>query len=242
VSDKINLITRIFISIILEGIWRENMGYPRLIAITGIDGSGKTTICRYLVAYLNVRGYKTKHVWMRSLHTLAYNISKIIEYLSGSNLIMNPNNKRIKRFNYSHYAGIWPYIEFISIIPLIIFKIHFPLLLGYTLIADRCTIDTVITIATYLHDPSFIKRRISKILLSTIPKESLIIFFETDIQTILKRKPNIEFTESEIKSQIMLYDVLTKTMGVNRVVTSNVDINETFKAVHNIIKNNFREN
>lgn len=213
------------------------MGYPRLIAITGMDGSGKTTICKPLLNYLKLKGYKVRYVWLRSLHSLAYSLSKIVEYLSGPNLILNPNNRPIKRFDGSPYASIWPFIEFISIIPLIIFKIYIPLLLGYTVISDRCIIDTVITIATHIHDPFFIKSRISRILLATIPKGALIIYFKTDIKTTLERKPDIEFTENEIKSQMMLYDVLTKRMVVSLLNTSKLNVDETFKEVLKIIEN-----
>lgn len=213
------------------------MIYPRLIAVTGIDGSGKTTICGPLVNYFALKGYKTRYIWIRSLHSLAYALAKIIEYLSGPKVIVNPNNKMIERFDGSPYASIWPLIEFISIIPLIIFKIYLPLLLGYIVISDRCTIDTVVTIATHIHDPFFIKSRISRILLATIPKGAVIIYLETDIKTMLERKPDIEYSEEEINSQMMLYEVLAKVIDAHRVITSNADVDETFKAVLNIIEN-----
>jgi hypothetical protein len=212
------------------------MAYPRLIALTGMDGSGKTTACIPLVKYFRSRGYKTKYVWIRSLHSFAYAFSKILESLSGPNVIVNPDRRRIRRFDGSPYAGIWTLIEFVSVLPLIIFKIRLPLLLGYTVVSDRCAIDTVISIAAYIRNPLFVKGCLSRILLATIPKGVTIIYFETDLKTILKRKPNIEYTEDEIKVQLMLYDVLTRVMGTYRVKTSENDVNETFKAVLNIIE------
>jgi len=212
------------------------MSYPRLIALTGMDGSGKTTVCVPLLSYFRSRGYKTKYVWIRSLHSFAFAFSKILESLSGPNVIVNPNGRRIRRFDGSPYAGVWPLIEFVSVLPLIIFKIRLPLLLGHTVVSDRCAIDTVISIATYIRKPLFVKGCLSRILLATIPKGVTIIYFETDLETILKRKPNIEYTEDEIKVQLMLYDVLTSAMGTHRIETSEKNVDETFKAVLNIIE------
>ena len=53
------------------------MKRPRLIVITGIDGSGKTTIARLLTKQLRSEDIKTRYVWIKSLHTLAYLLSRV---------------------------------------------------------------------------------------------------------------------------------------------------------------------
>ena len=73
-----------------------------IIVITGIDGSGKTTIARHLLNLLLHRGYKARIVWVKSLHTLAYLIYKFFQKTWGTEYIINPNNIIVE-----HYTTPW---------------------------------------------------------------------------------------------------------------------------------------
>jgi len=53
---------------------------PLLIAINGIEGSGKTTFAKQLVAFLNAEHYQTIHVSIDGYHN-----TKTIRYQQGSN-------------------------------------------------------------------------------------------------------------------------------------------------------------
>jgi len=213
-----------------------SMHYPRFIAITGIDGSGKTTIAKRLIKYLKSRGYGTKYVWIKSLHSFAYVLSNLLTLLVGYQVVVNPNNVDVKRFDHSRYRRFWPLIEFISVLPLFVSKIYLPFSLGYVIVSDRCVIDTVVTISTRIKDPFFMNSCISRILLRMVPKGAVIIHFNVELTDVLKRKPDIEYTFTEINHQILLYNLLARRMGAHTVNTSELSINETLEATLNAIR------
>ena len=149
------------------------MKTPRLIVITGFDGSGKTTIAKLLVKSLKSKGYRTKYVWIKSLHTLAYLISRIFESQGWHRLVKNPNEIVVSRFELprSRLAEkIWPTIEFISVLPWIIFKVNLAILFGFTIVADRYIIDTIVSIAMRAQNSFFVESFLGKLLLRMIPK------------------------------------------------------------------------
>jgi len=212
------------------------MGHLRLVAITGIDGSGKTTIAGCLIKHLTSKGYRTKYVWIKSLHSFAYLLSNFLKLLLGPQVTANPNKVDVERFDHSRYNHFWPFIELISILPLLVFKVYLPILLGYVIVSDRCLIDTVITISTRIGDPSFVNSRTGKILLRLMPKGAIVIHFDVDLNSVLKRKPDIEYTLDEIEFQILLYRLLARATGAHTVKTSELSVNETLKATLNAIR------
>jgi len=189
------------------------MKNPRCIVISGIDGSGKTTLAYWLVKYLRSKGCKTKYVWIRSPHTFAYLISRMLIHLGWHRTFRNPNGIAVSRFEL--YEGtfarkIWPVIEFFSVLPLIIFKVWLPLLLGYKIICDRYVIDTMVSIALNTRNMSFPDSFFGTLSLKMMPKECAVIFLDTDLSTVLKRRSDIEYSINEIKNEKKLYRVLAR--------------------------------
>lgn len=134
------------------------MNNLRFIIITGIDGTGKSTLTNSLIQYLRFKGYKSKYVRIRYQHTIAYLISRILIFLGWFRTFRNPNGVLISRFEVLESIfskKIWPIIEFISVLPLIIFKVKIPLLLGYRIVCDRYTIDTIVSIALHTRNMNF---------------------------------------------------------------------------------------
>lgn len=189
------------------------MKKPRCITISGLDGSGKTTLANQLVEYLKSKGYKTKYVWIRSPHTFAYLISRILMRLGWRRTFRNPNGIAISRFKL--YEGtfarkIWPAIEFFSIIPLIIFKVWLPNLLGYRIICDRYVIDSLVSIALTTRDMNFPDSFLGALLLKTMPKKCASLFLDADLSTVLKRRRDVEYSIDEIKNEMKLYRALIR--------------------------------
>lgn len=202
------------------------MKNPSCIAISGLDGSGKTTLADSLVEYLRSKGYKTKYVWIRSPHTFAYLISRILIHLGWHRTFRNPNGIAISRFEL--YEGtfarkIWPAIEFFSILPLIIFKVWLPHLLGYRVICDRYVIDSTVSIALNTRDMNFPDSFLGALLLKAMPKKCALIFLDADLSTVLKRRRDVEYSIDEIKNEMKLYRALirkVKTFSFNSATQS----------------------
>lgn len=196
------------------------MQEPRYIAIIGADGSGKTTLAYWLVGLLQSKGYRSRYVWIRSQHTLAYVISLMLRPLGWQRSFRNPNGILVSRFETlagSFTKKMWPIIEFISVLPLIILKVKLPLLLGYTLVSDRCTIDTTVSVALATRNMSFTNGFLGDLLLKMMPKERIIIFLDADSSTVLRRKPDVHNSIEEINDMMRLYRVMARKTRVHLI-------------------------
>jgi len=210
------------------------MKNPRCIVISGIDGSGKTTLVSWLVKYLRSKGYRAKYVWIKSKHTFAYLISQILEPLGWQRTFRNPNGIIISRFELydSRFARkVWPTIEFLSALPLIIFKVKLPLLLGYRIVLDRYMIDTITSIALSTKNMKFADSFLGRLLLKMMPKGSASILLDIDLSTVLERRPDIEYSYDEIRNAIGLYRTLTRKMKSVSLDTDTLAVEQTKKRV-----------
>ena len=216
------------------------MNHPSFINVTGIDGSGKTTIARLLIKQLRSEDIKTRYVWIKSLHTLAYLISRIFESRGWRRLVKNPNNTIVSRFelpNSRSAEKIWSIIEFISVLPWIIVKVNLAIFFGFTVVSDRYTIDSIISIAMRTRSPSFVESFLGKLLLRMMPKEAAVIYLDVDLDTVLKRKHDIEYTADEIQGQIVLYRLLAEKMGAYLIDTTMLSIEDVKTKVVDFVSN-----
>ncbi len=196
------------------------MKKARYIAIIGADGSGKTTLADWLVSFLQLKGYNTQYAWIRSQHTLAYLISRVLATLGWQRSFLNPNGILVSRFEVrgdTFSKRIWSVIEFISVLPLVIFKVKLPLLLGHTVVSDRCTIDTTVSVALTTRNMNFTNGFLGGLLLRMLPKEHVIVFLDADTSIVLQRKPDIINSLEEIDNMIWLYRVMARKTTVHSI-------------------------
>ncbi len=207
-----------------------------LYIITGMDGTGKTTLAKFIIDHLNCAGYRTRYVWMRHHHTIAFLLSQILIKLGWETEFINQNNVKVRRFDIKkQYISqmIWLFIEYISVIIKIFFSVYIPILLGYKVVTDRYIIDTIITLKLQMKTRSF--KKIEKILMSLIPKNARIIVLTANISTILERRNDIEFTYEEILTGLKYYEEYSLNNNLYIFNTSNYNQNELFNQIYKII-------
>jgi len=157
---------------------------PAAIIFFGPDGSGKTTQADLLVKELGRRGIKSRKLWLRSLHTLAFVLSKL------AMRVQHLENVYEFRAKYSHkrfFRRIWYFIEFISILPLVVFKFFLPVSKGYTIVAERYVIDWIASLSYVSRNESMANSLVAKTVMRFIPKNSLLIYIDANYDVIYKR-------------------------------------------------------
>lgn len=147
---------------------------PRIIIFFGPDGSGKTTQAGLLSDQLKSRGFSVKQIWMRSLHTLAFLISRIAQQFLKLNDVYEFRSK------YVRHSNLWYLVEFVSIIPVILFRVYLPLLRGHIVVADRLVIDWIVSVAYWTHNPPFINSHWADFALTLIPKDAIMIYIDAE--------------------------------------------------------------
>ncbi|ADI31953.1 hypothetical protein [Staphylothermus hellenicus] len=203
-----------------------------LICLFGADGSGKTSIARYLAKYLRSQGWNTSIAWLRGSHTLASILARL---LSRFNVFRGNCNPYYRICISSSMRKPWIFIEFISILPIIFLKFLAPKLLGRIVVAERCPIDFLVWLIITLRDQrvihSFWGRTTLSLALSICDK---IIYIRADQEALLSRRKGFE-EEYLIPAQLRIYDQLAEWLRTQYIDTTNKTVAESISEIIRII-------
>ncbi|MEM2507191.1 MAG: hypothetical protein QXF61_09145, partial [Nitrososphaeria archaeon] len=163
---------------------------PVMVHFFGPDGSGKSTHVNILLKVFRKRNVKAKKCWVRSPHTLAFLLWRLFVKIGFCRSVYNPLGTPFKFPAVDRNEMLrllWGLVEFFGILPMV-FKIRIMMFKGYKLIAERYILDSVVTIAYFINDMSFLKSRLARLLFNFIPKNTVFIFLDSDYQTIFRRR------------------------------------------------------
>ncbi|MEM3610245.1 MAG: hypothetical protein QW076_05090, partial [Candidatus Anstonellales archaeon] len=124
-------------------------------------------------------------------------------------------------------------IEFISILPVIFYRIHFPMILGYVIICDRYVLDTLVTLSYFLREQKFVLGIFARLLVKLIPKSSLLVLFDANTNIIILRKPDEPLNMELITYYRRMYSLLLKIYGLKteKIDTTSVSIQYVQKKI-----------
>lgn len=194
----------------------------------GPDGAGKSTLTKAMAKTLYVRGYKVKTSWMRGSHTFASITAKMLskfDFFKGSqnpyfNIRIPP---KMKRF--------WQFLEFLSAIPVILYRFVIPSFLGYYVIADRYTSDLSVWLCLTTNDYGFLNTFESKVLVTLSSKASSKFYVTATIDDLTQRTDKLWF----VKEQLGLYSKISKMLEANIINTSILSKKDSFEEALTII-------
>jgi len=169
---------------------RPQVSFPKLVHFFGPDGSGKSTQADMLINFLDCRGVRAKKCWMRGTHTFAFLMWWFLIKIGFYRTVLNQFGiaRRLPAVNRNSLLRlIWFTVELLGVIPWIL-RIHFLMLRGYKIVAERYVLDTVVSIAYTIGDAGFLESPRSRLLLCFIPKGTAFIFLDSDYETILSRR------------------------------------------------------
>jgi len=202
---------------------------PRFIAFFGPDGTGKSTHANLLLNQFKANEAKVRKVWIRSPHTLAYLLSRLLMKIGFSRKVTNPYGREttIPAVHKSRWLRfLWPWVELAGVLPVILFRVYIPLHLGYTLVAERYVVDTIVTIAYFTNDLSFLQSRTAKILLRFIPENTIFIHLDSNYAALMKRRNRTVEPYSVIEFQKAGYKMIGNSLGAKCIDTSNLSIHQ----------------
>jgi thymidylate kinase len=186
-----------------------------LILFAGPDGAGKSTVALLLKKYLERRGYRVKVVRIRGTHTFAYVLMLFLRDVLG----LKGSDIHYYRVRMSRkLIGLWIYLEFFSLIPLILWYYIF-LRVRYIIISERSILDALIWVITSFKDLSSITKpnRFKLFLLLIFRYIRCTIYITASPEVLEKRKPGEEFL---VRKMWIYYDKIAKMLRLNYVDTS----------------------
>jgi dTMP kinase len=123
---------------------RQLRGY--LICLSGIDGTGKTTLAMKLKSELDSLGVRCNYEWFRNARLLSLPFLALC-YLTGFAEITTIKGKRAGIYYFyksKPVAYVWLWISAIDMLVVSVWKIKLPLWRGKTVVADRYVIDGLV--------------------------------------------------------------------------------------------------
>ncbi|MEM4325645.1 MAG: hypothetical protein QXK74_08330 [Candidatus Nitrosocaldaceae archaeon] len=206
----------------------NNSRRVKAIIFFGPDGAGKTTQADMLVARLLESGIRCKKFWLRSPHTLAYLLWRLLFRLGKYRIEKNHVGKEFYALSLKNQYTkvIWSIVEFISIIPHIL---RFYMLIngGYVVIAERYVIDTIANIAYFIDDKSFVTSKMANMIARLVPKDALLIYLDADYYTIVNRRGDLAepFTYIDIQRYTYeYYSLLFNSLKISTTRYSKEDV------------------
>lgn len=176
---------------------------PSLVHFFGPDGAGKSVQADILVSLLDRRGLKVRKCWVRAHHTLAFVLWKLLVRIGFYRTVSNSFGvvTKLPAIDRSRFLrGFWSLVEFVSVLPIVL-RVRLSILRGYRIVAERYVLDTTTSIAYVINDIGFLRSRISVLLFSLIPKNTVFIFLDSDYETIFKRRTPYPVSENYPQKQ-----------------------------------------
>jgi len=202
--------------------------------MSGIDGSGKSTIAKAMAKHLSKKGFATNIIWFRWRALLLYIVYFIsrVKGLYRSVRLLNGRNVRIHLTEADKaLATLYSYV---LLLDLIIFY-FLQRVVNYfknVVIYDRSPLDALIDVY-YIRYRSGLRlgNLILKLYLSfALRITKCIIVLDATEDVILARKRDI-VSLREIVFKRRLYNALSRALGLPLIDTSNRDIASTLKDV-----------
>jgi thymidylate kinase len=202
----------------------------RAVLFFGSDGTGKTTQARLLLAELRGRGIKSRKVWIRGRHTFSFAISMIMLKLGYGGFLLHAGAPGGKILDPRRIPGkkFWAFVEFASVVPLILVRFYIPRLLGYYIVAERYVVDSIVYNRFFLgsdFDPY------AKVLLHMIPVDALSVHLDATRAEVLSRRADDTFSVSFVDYQLREYRRLAAALSALRIDTTKTSIEETSRLI-----------
>ena len=204
----------------------------------GPDGAGKTTHAAFIARRLASKGFKVKRAWIKSYHTLAYLLSRLYAKLSPRSVELNAYGsiigiEPIRRGGFS--KALWAWLEYLSILPKALLSVIIPVKAGRVVVADRYVLDSIASITYTLRQPSFTESLPAKLLLSLIPRGSILIHVDAPYQEIVNRRGRLTDPKTYLETFRDTCHKLARRLNAPTIDTSKLTVKQAQDLIAELI-------
>ncbi len=218
----------------------KNMGsrnrQPQCLIISGIDGSGKTTIINTLKSDLEKNGLKVGYIWLRFNHYLTKGMHAIARLTGLSVKVTNELGVVWQHQLYKSRLFCFFYI-ITTYVDCLISRLKFNKTAkgNDIVICDRWITDIIVDLATKTHDKTFITSQWAKRFLSIAPNGSNMIVISRNLNALLNCRLENR-VDPDFNLRLEIYTLLLSMPYIN-VVDNNGTIEQSINQIKNILNN-----
>ena len=209
---------------------------PDLICITGVDGSGKTSLTNWLLEYLADQDYKVESVWSRFNNYLSKPLLALTR-ITGHNHRSNIDGVK---YGFHDFKKLYVYRELFALLQGIdtniaaYFKITKKKLTVDCLVCERSPWDTLVDVIVDTGSDSFVYKWMSGLYLKQVRGKSLVLFIDRDYKKIVSCRSEL-LHDYKMEEKIATYRELAKKEDWMQIDNNN-SIEETKNKIKKILE------
>lgn len=201
---------------------------PRIIAVTGVDGSGKTTLTDWLRQELRARGHVPEFVWSRFNNYVSLPFLAATR-LSGHNVYRVHAGVRMGFHDFERLPLPLRYLfvglQAVDVNIATLFKIRLPSRHTPVTICERGPWDTLVDIAADTALDSLAGPFFTGLFCGLVAKRTDMVLVNRDADLIEGSRPELKF-DRKLRQRQQLYRRLADTGGW-KILDNNGDLDET---------------
>jgi thymidylate kinase len=192
-----------------------------LVALSGVDGSGKTTQAQALVHAFRQCGIRARYVWSRGGSSpLAGRMIALGKRLLGRRAgppSAGPSTEEGREALFRHPLArrLWPWLVWLDLTCQYAYRVRWPLLRGNVVVCDRYLLDALAEMGARLEDAGILRRLPARLLLWLNPRPQRGFVLAVDPKKARARQP-AELQQGTLglaQRQAELYNVLAGKLG-----------------------------
>ncbi len=189
----------------------------RLIVLSGIDGSGKSSHLAWIAAALAAQGRRYHYIRLRWAALTSIPLLAIARLLGYSRRHYNPRSKTVvveQRYDqWSPMCTLWPPLFTLDMALTAWWKVLLPLQRDEWVLCDRYVLDAIVDITATLRDEIFLSNGFAARLCRLAPPDACTIVLDIDPSVAFARKLDL-LDPSYVSARRPFYLRLAQQVGV----------------------------
>lgn len=223
----------------LEALAKVNNQHAFLVTLSGIDGSGKSTVLKALEQAFTLAEVRYRTAWVRGGNSVLLQranrafralMGKRLDRVLASDSGSNPHREKV--IVSPLLNALWPWVVSLEQGFLYLLRVRMPLLLGRVVLMDRSLFDTLVDLSVRCGDRNIARRIPLRLLAWLAPRPGCAWHLQVDPEAAHARKAD-DFPVAELTHRAARYDEMAETWGLTAVRTDG-DPDETLRKVVNV--------